>query len=109
MQSGALRRVNAGQICRGHNSARKDKRMIKTDRVIDYYTDVFGNEQVIYASMERYTVWYEGYIFEGDTDGFNEHNYDRWEDAISLYNAYGDMIHIRDNEYGVSFDYGEWS
>lgn len=83
--------------------------MINTERVIDSYIDVFGNEQDVYEEIERYTVWYEGFLFEGDTDGFNEHNYDSFDDAMSLYHAYGDMIHIRDNEYGVSFDYGEWS
>lgn len=59
--------------------------------------------------MKRYTVWYEDHLFEGDTDGYNEHSYDRFEDAIALYNAYGDMIHIRDNHYLVNFEYGEWN
>lgn len=77
----------------------------------DMNTEVekFGNEIDEYEQIERYTVWYEGYLFEGDTDGYNEHGYDKFEDAISLYNAYGDMIHIKDNEYGVSFDYGDWN
>ena len=57
----------------------------------------------------RYTVMYEGFIFEGDTDGLNFHDYDRWEDAISLYNFYGDMIEIKYNEYDVVFSHGEWS
>ena len=35
--------------------------------------------------------------------------YDKFEDAIALYHEYGDMIHINDNEYGVSFDYGDWN
>lgn len=83
--------------------------MINTEHVIGYYTDVFGVEHDEYEQTERYTVWYEGCIFEGDTDGYNEHGYDRFEDAIALYNAYGNMIHIRDNAYGVSFDYGEWN
>ena len=83
--------------------------MVNTDKVIGFYTDVFGNEVDEYEQIERYTVWYEGYLFDGDTDGYNEHGYDKFEDAITLYDAYGDMIHIKDNEYGVSFDYGEWS
>lgn len=57
---------------------------------------------------KKYTVWYEGRIFDGDGDGVNEHDYDRWEDAIALYHAYGDMIHIRDNEYNAPFEYGQW-
>lgn len=83
--------------------------MINTDNAIGFYTDVFGNEICEYEQIERYTVWYEGYLFEGDTDGLNEHGYDSFKDAMEMYHAYGDMIHIRDNEYGVSFDYGEWN
>ena len=58
--------------------------------------------------MGRYTVTYEGYLFDGDSNGINRHDYDRFEDAIQLYYTYGDMIHIKDNEYGVTFEYGEW-
>ena len=83
--------------------------MINTDKVVGFYTDAFGKEVDEYEQIERYTVWYKGYLFEGDTDGYNEHGYDKLEDAIALYNDYGDMIHIKDNEYGISFDYGEWS
>lgn len=83
--------------------------MVNTDKVIGFCTDVFGNEIDEFEQIERYTVWYKGHLFEGDTDGYNEHGYDKFEDAIALYHAYGDMIHIKDNEYGVSFDYGEWS
>ena len=61
------------------------------------------------TSINKYTVWYEGALFEGDTDGFNEHGYDIWEEAIALYYTYGDMIHIKDNEYGCTFEYGEWN
>ena len=83
--------------------------MIDTDKVVWFYNDVFGNEVDEYEQIERYTVLYEGYLFEGDADGYNEHGYDKFEYAIALYHAYGDMVHIKDNEYGVSFDYGEWS
>lgn len=82
--------------------------MINTNKVIGFYTDVFGNEIDEYEQKAKYTVWYEGYLFDGDSDGINEHDIDKWEDAIALYYAYGNMIHIKDNEYGVSFDYGEW-
>ena len=75
--------------------------MISTDKVVGFYTDVFGNEVDEYEQIERYTVYYEGYLFEGDTDGYNEHGYDKFEDAIALYHAYGDMIHIKDNEIEV--------
>lgn len=83
--------------------------MINTNKVIGFYTDVFGNEIDEYKQIPKYTVGYEGILFEGDTEGWNEHGYDRWEDANALYDAYGDMIHIKDNEYGVTFAYGEWS
>lgn len=82
--------------------------MINTDKIVGFYTDVFGNEVNEYEQIERYTVWYEGYLFVGDIDGYNERGYDKFEDAIALYHEYGDMIHIKDNEYGVSFDYGDW-
>lgn len=83
--------------------------MINTEKIIGYYTDVFGNEIDVYEQKAKYTVWYEGYLFVGDTNGYNEHDIDKWEDAIALYHAYGNMIHIKDNEYGVSFDNGEWN
>lgn len=56
----------------------------------------------------RYTVMYEGYLFVGDTDCLNCHDYDRWEDVQSLMQAYGDIIEVCDNEYGVSWCRGEW-
>ena len=83
--------------------------MIDTEMVVGFYTDVFGNEIDEYQQIERYAVCYTGKLFDGDKDGFNEHGYDRWEDAVALYYAYGDIIHIRDNLYGVTFDYGEWN
>lgn len=87
--------------------------MIDTEKVVGFYEDVFGNEIDEYEQTERYavwryTVWYEGKLFEGDSDGYNEHGYDSWDDAIAMYHAYGDMIHIRDNKYDCSFNYGEW-
>ena len=38
-----------------------------------------------------------------------ELKYDRWEDAKAIYDAYPDIVSIRDNEYGVTFSYGYWS
>lgn len=83
--------------------------MINTDKVIGFYTDVFGNEIDEYEQKAKYTVWYEGYLFEGDTNGYNEHDVDSWEEANALYDVYGDMIHIHDNEYGVTFSHGDWN
>lgn len=57
----------------------------------------------------RYTVSYEGYLFYGDKEGdWNYHGYNRWQDVQELINAYGNDIHVTDNEYGVSYDNGEW-
>ena len=56
----------------------------------------------------RYTVSYEGHIFEGDSDGYNSHGYDRWDDAQSLIYAYGDVIRVDDNYYGCTWEKGEW-
>lgn len=83
--------------------------MINTQKVVGFYTDAFGHEVDEYEQIEKYTVWYEGCLFEGDTEGFNEHYYDNWEDVIALYHTYGDMIHIKDNEYGCIFEHGEWN
>ena len=57
----------------------------------------------------RYTVIYEGYLFYGDSDKLNFHDYDRWDDVESLINAYGDIITVKDNEYKVYWEKGEWS
>lgn len=82
--------------------------MFDTNNVVGFYIDAFGNEIDEYEQKSRYTVLYEGRIFEGDTDGLNVRDYDKLEDAIALYYAYGDAIHIKDNQYDVSFDYGDW-
>ena len=82
--------------------------MVSTSKVIGYYTDVFGNEIDEYEQVERYTVLYKGILFYGDSEGYNEHGYDNLDEAMNLYNVYGDMIHIIDNETGLRFDYGEW-
>ena len=83
--------------------------MIDTEKIVGSYTDIFGNEINEYEQIPRYTVWYEGMLFEGDTEGLNEHGYDTLEEATALYNVYGDMIHIKDNEYNCTFEYGEWN
>lgn len=59
--------------------------------------------------MKHFTVWYEGVIFDNDKEGINEHDFECWDQAVSFYDAYGDMIHISDNYYGISFDHGEWN
>ena len=84
--------------------------MINTSKEIGFYTDVFGNEITEYEQIERYTVRYKGNIFQGDKDGWNSFNTDRWEDAIAFYHQYENVtyVSIKDNEYDVVFD-GDWS
>ena len=77
--------------------------MVNTNKVVGFYTDVFGNEINEYEQMPKYTIGYEGFLFEGDSDGWNERGCDKWEDAVALYHAYSDIIQIKDNEYGVIF------
>ena len=85
--------------------------MIDTSKEIGFYTDVFGNEITEYEQIERYTVRYKGNIFQGDTGGWNSFNTDKWEDAIEFYHTYGDAteVSIKDNEYDVVFEDGDWS
>ena len=85
--------------------------MIDTSKEIGFYTDMFGNEITEYEQIEHYTVRYKGYIFQGDTDGWNSFNTDKWEDAIEFYHAYNNTteVSIKDNEYDVVFEDGEWS
>ena len=61
-----------------------------------------------YEQIERYSVRYNGKLFEGDSDGYNERGVDRWEDAIAIYNAYPDIVSIHDNQYDCTFSKGEW-
>lgn len=82
--------------------------MIDTEKVVGFYTDVFGNEIDEYEQIERYSIRYEGHLFEGDSNGFNERGIDKWEDAIAIYHAYPDIVSIHDNKYGCTFANGEW-
>jgi len=56
----------------------------------------------------RFTVIYDGYLFYGDSEGRNSHDYDRWEDVKELMWAYGDIITVKDNYYDVTWENGEW-
>lgn len=62
----------------------------------------------------RYTVVYKGPYFEGDPEDpnhYNRANYNRWEDAIGLYNflqQYDADVSVDDNEYGVRLRNDEW-
>lgn len=56
----------------------------------------------------RYTVSYEGYLFDGDTEGINFHDIDSWEEVYSLMVAYRDIITVKHNEYDITWEKGEW-
>ena len=59
-----------------------------------------------YEPEFKYTIAYEGALFEGDSDGYNEHYTDSWNECVSLLNAYGDDVRIRiyDNKYNAVYD-----
>lgn len=82
--------------------------MINTEKVVGFYTDVFGNEIDEYEQIERYSVVYKGALFVDDEDGWNKHGVDNLEDAMHIYHAYNGEIYIRDNQYGCIFENGEW-
>ena len=56
----------------------------------------------------RYTVIYDGYLFEGDSTGTNRMDTDHWEDVQGMINAYGEWITVKDNEYDLTWEKGEW-
>lgn len=59
----------------------------------------------------RFSLCYFGYIFDGDSNDYNEHGYDRWSDVIEIYKAYHDSVpgmEIHDNKYSVTFANDEW-
>ena len=49
--------------------------------------------------MKRYKVVYDGYIFEGDSDGLNIRYADRYEDLSWMLIAYPDVVEIIDTYY----------
>ena len=61
-----------------------------------------------FDNSKRYSIIYEGYLFEGDSKGMNRHDFERFDDALEIYHHYGDIIQIDDNYYGVSLIGGEW-
>lgn len=66
------------------------------------------------AAKGTYTLVYRGYLFEGDSAGWNFHDYADWGEIISIYDFYADAypdleMAIRHNEYGVTLQNGEWS
>lgn len=50
--------------------------------------------------MKRYKVVYEGFIFEGDSDGLNVRYAERYTDVSWMLNAY-DGVEIIDTYYNI--------
>lgn len=61
------------------------------------------------AYEPRYTIMYEGYLFDGDTTGLNVHDMDSWSDVQGVIDAYGEIVEVQDNEYGVTWSHGSWT
>lgn len=60
--------------------------------------------------MARYTVWYEGIIFDGDAeDGINEHNCETFAEAMKIYERYPEFVAVHDNIYNATLWDGEWN
>ena len=72
------------------------------------FPDELAPCETVNAPMPRYTVSYDGVLFDGDTEGLNVHHYERWEDAIWVYNGYPDIVMIEDTETGMTLFHGEW-
>ena len=51
---------------------------------------------------------YEGYIFDGDTDGLNVHYLEDWSSVASILDYYGDCITVEDLISGAVWEDGEW-
>lgn len=80
------------------------------DEQIDEYQESDLDDLLEFERKEsRYTVSYIGYLFEGDKlCERNYHDIDSWKEVEELINHYGDMIHVDDNYYGVSWENGKW-
>ena len=85
--------------------------MFETERAVGYYMDVFGNEVTEYERKAQYTVRYKGCVFEGDSQDNNSFDTDSWDKAIAFYHQYKDSccVSIKDNQYDVTFENGDWS
>lgn len=56
----------------------------------------------------EYKVMYQGYIFDGDTDGLNVHYYEDWSEVKSLLDYYGDVMAVEHVISGAVWEDGEW-
>lgn len=54
-----------------------------------------------------YTIIYEGYLFDGDTEGFNKHDYNSWDEVKSILENYPSVT-VRNNVWGIYLVNGEW-
>ena len=77
-----------------------------------YYDEWLGQDVEV-EECERYTVGYNGCYYSDDSDGWNSHDYNCWEDAIAEYNALRSVVvpdvYLKDNEYCVTLQDDEWN
>lgn len=59
--------------------------------------------------VPRFTVAYDGYLFDGDADGLNVHELDSWDEVRGIIDAYGDTVEVTDRELEITWSHGAWS
>lgn len=73
-----------------------------------YAEDDLLREDSYEGEGSRYKITYEGYIFDGDTNGLNVHYLEDWSNVASILNCYGDCIMVEDLISGAVWEDGEW-
>lgn len=74
-----------------------------TDRVIDSYVDVFGNNIDVYEEKCRYCVGWE------DCGEWVEYECEDEKSAWDLYYVHeGENARLYDNQYDITYYKGEW-
>ena len=73
-----------------------------------YAEDDLLREDSYGGEGSHYKIMYEGYIFDGDTDGLNVHYLEDWSSVTSILDYYGDCITVEDLISGAVREDGEW-
>ena len=81
--------------------------MIDTKKWFGLDPDIITDS--VHKRVAHYTVFYEGRLMEGDTENYNEHECETWEEAFALYDAHRDTVHIKDNINGITLERGNWN
>lgn len=58
----------------------------------------------------HYSVWWDGYVFDGDSDEYNHMNTESYDEAMRLFEhfvsiGYDKTFHFTDNQYDYSMYY----